>query len=505
MAGLFSNAVKLADLDDFIAPSNACIKPVAPLDDAAATGVRLEMDGHFDQIEAVLHRGAASSRVAAPSAKITLNDCLACSGCITSAEAVLVEQQSVDELLRALEAEPSRHVIVSISESSLTSLFAAGIPGSRRELGTALEKVLKRRFKRDAITVIDQQSARHVTLIAAAKEFVERYHAAKRDKESGNVPQSLPVLAGECPGWVCYAEKTASKPQKDSVASTATDILSHISNIRSPQQVLGALLKRRLIENATVYHVAVMPCFDKKLEASRSDYAVDELRDVDLVLSTAELHQFLGEELAKATSDDDVYRSSAAIESEPWLAELQSASWRSEASPDALGSNGYCEFVFRYAAKELFDATFDPSTPLEFETKRNSDWAEVSLTIDGKRLLRFAIAYGFRNIQNVVRKIRHNACPYHYIEVMACPGGCLNGAGQVRIERPELSSNRALLAEMRKLHSQSRTAILPNSDPVAMKIVNEVICGDADRRELLAATYHAVAPIDESTSLAIKW
>jgi hypothetical protein len=111
------------------------------------------------------------------------------------------------------------------------------------------------------------------------------------------------------------------------------------------------------------------------------------------------------------------------------------------------GSGGYLDYVFRSAAKELFDIDTNDE-PLEFKmTKyedlicciykrifflRNQDFRETILTSNGQIHLRFAFAYGFRNIQNIVQKLKRNKCEYDFVEIMACPSGCINGGGQIR-------------------------------------------------------------------------
>ena len=86
------------------------------------------------------------------------------------------------------------------------------------------------------------------------------------------------------------------------------------------------------------------------------------------------------------------------------------------------GSGGYLEYVLVRAAKELFNHDLKPDQ-IVYKTLRNSDYKEVNLEIDGETKLRFCLAYGFRNIQNIVQKIKKNSCPYDYIEIMACPSG----------------------------------------------------------------------------------
>ncbi|KAK9213902.1 hypothetical protein WN944_005888 [Citrus x changshan-huyou] len=96
----------------------------------------------------------------------------------------------------------------------------------------------------------------------------------------------------------------------------------------------------------------------------------------------------------------------------------------------AGSSGGYAETVFRHAAKTLFGKVIEGR--LEFKTIRNSDFREVALEVEGKTLLKFALCYGFQNLQNIVRRVKMRKCDYHFVEIMACPSGCMNGGGQVK-------------------------------------------------------------------------
>lgn len=122
--------------------------------------------------------------------------------------------------------------------------------------------------------VVDMKIAEDFALIEAEKEFIRRYRAT----ESDGVKNQIPMLASSCPGWVCYAEKTHG-----------SYILPYISSTKSPQQIMGSLIKEWVGKNKSVYHVTVMPCYDKKLEAARQDFFNNETqsRDVDCVITAS--------------------------------------------------------------------------------------------------------------------------------------------------------------------------------------------------------------------------
>ncbi|KAK0548988.1 Cytosolic Fe-S cluster assembly factor nar1 [Tilletia horrida] len=314
----FSGALTLTDLNDFLGPSQACIKPVEhtlPQHDddpqqqqEASTQISIDSDGQYYEHHPATTTASTSSSSSRPrtkleTAQISLNDCLACSGCVTSAETVLITMQSHHEMKRAISSPEYTHalLVASISPQSLASLSARySIDNDHNyiPLHILLHRIthfLQSRF--GFHYVFDTTFPRQLALHEHALEFQERKH---RQQQQEDDQLALPMLASACPGWVCYAEKTHS------------ELLPLISTTKSPQQIAGVLAKHHLpsllpssssssvaeSSSAKVYHVTIMPCYDKKLEASRSDF-YDEItgtRDVDCVLTTGELDLLMQEE-----------------------------------------------------------------------------------------------------------------------------------------------------------------------------------------------------------------
>ncbi|VDI31298.1 Hypothetical predicted protein [Mytilus galloprovincialis] len=287
MASNFSGALQLSDLNDFITPSQECIKPVKIDRKPGKVGkIRIEDDGSY------LSVNDEGQETRLEKAKITLNDCLACSGCITSAESVLITQQSQEELYKVLkenlrlqetgQAEQQKLVVVSIAPQCRASL-AAKYKLSVQETAAKLTGFFK---KLGVHYVFDTTFSRNFSLLESCREFLQRY------KESETNKTALPMLSSACPGWICYAEKTHGHY-----------ILPYISTTKSPQQIMGSLVKdymatSRGVPANLIYHVTVMPCFDKKLEASRSDFYNDiySTRDVDCVITSIEVDTMLQQE-----------------------------------------------------------------------------------------------------------------------------------------------------------------------------------------------------------------
>ncbi|XP_017128540.1 probable cytosolic Fe-S cluster assembly factor GL21135 [Drosophila elegans] len=473
----FSGALQLTDIDDFITPSQECIKPV-PIDRTKSkTGAQITVEGES------CYEESESGKQKLQKVEITLQDCLACSGCITSAEGVLITQQSQEELLKVLrenakkkttgDYENVRTIVFTVAIQPLLSLahrYQISAEDAARHLAGYFRSL-------GADYVLCTKVADDLALLECRQEFLERY------RNNAN----LTMLSSSCPGWVCYAEKTHGN-----------FILPYLSTTRSPQQIMGVLVKQFLakklnIPGSRIYHVTVMPCYDKKLEASREDFLNEQnkSRDVDCVITSVEVEQMLTEDERTLSQHD-----------------LDNMDWPwSDVRPDSMVwahestlSGGYAEHIFKFVAHQLFNETL--SKELEFKQLRNRDFREIILEKDGKVVLKFAIANGFRNIQNLVQKLkRGKGANYHFVEVMACPSGCINGGAQVR---PITGQHvRELTLQLEELYKK-----LPRSQPenvVTKHIYRDFLDSFHTEKcyELLHTSYHAVEKL--STALNIKW
>ena len=256
----------------------------------------------------------------------------------------------------------------------------------------------------------------------------------------------------ECPGWVCYAEKTHGDL-----------VVPYMSTTRSAAGVMGGLVKnlvpQRLgVPPSGVYHCFISPCYDKKLEASREELRSSDFPDIDCVLATTELVQLIdmkGFDMSTAphAALDDLF--------EPECSTLCASRG---------SSGGYLDFVFRECAHRLKGERLPPG-PLPLKVVRNTDFQEISLYDgSGQPLLCFALAYGFRNIQNIIRRIKTHKMQYHFVEVMACPSGCLNGGGQIKA--PEAIDRKEFIAVLEGLyHHPQIVERHPMQNPSVAKVI----------------------------------
>ncbi|KAL6197824.1 hypothetical protein ACLB2K_027617 [Fragaria x ananassa] len=251
-----------------------------------------------------------------------------------------------------------------------------------------------------------------------------------------------------------------------------------------------------------VYHVTVMPCYDKKLEASRDDFVFEvdrtnsngngsvHISEVDSVLTTGEVLDLI--QLKGANF--------GGLEESPLNTMLTNFS-----DGHLYGvhgsSGGYAETILRYAAKVIFGREIEG--PVDFRTIKNSDFQEVTLEVEGKTVLKFALCYGFRNLQNVVRKIKIGKCDYHFLEIMACPSGCLNGGGQIK-PKPGQSAKQ-LIPLLQAAYADNVLVSDPFGNPIVRSLYNEWLekPGSDKAKQLMHTEYHPI--VKSITSQLHNW
>nr|KAF6416559.1 nuclear prelamin A recognition factor [Molossus molossus] len=314
------------------------------------------------------------------------------------------------------------------------------------------------------------------SILESQKEFVRRYHQHSEEEPT------LPMLTSACPGWVRYAERVLGHP-----------ITPHLCTAKSPQQIMGSLVKdyfarRQNLSPDKIFHVIVAPCYDKKLEALREDVptALHSSRGADCVLTSGEIVQIM--------EQSDLSVKDAAVDT--LFGDQKEEEVRCH---DGTSSDGYLAHIFRHAAKELFNEDVGAVT---YRTLRNKDFREVTLEKNGEVLLRFAAAYGFRNIQNVVLKLKKGKFPYHFVEVLACAGGCLSGRGQAHTEDGRV--DRALLRQMEGVCAA--TPAQPPETSAQVQGLYQEWLGGADSPTVQAALHTAYqGPGQPASSRDIKW
>lgn len=242
--------------------------------------------------------------------------------------------------------------------------------------------------------VFDVNYGADLTIIEEGYEFVERL----------NNNGKLPLITSCSPGWVNYVEQYHP------------DMIEHLSTCKSPQKMLGAIMKayyakQKNIDPSRLFVVMIMPCTAKKKEILRDDSAT-EYRDVDAVLTARELISLIKEKNIDFINLED--------------SEFDNP-FGSGASVIFGTSGGVMEAALR-TLSELLDKK--PLEKLEFNTVRGMEGIKEALyEINGKKI-KVAVASGLRNAKELLDKVKLKEVEYHFIEIMGCPGGCINGGGQ---------------------------------------------------------------------------
>lgn len=269
--------------------------------------------------------------------------------------------------------------------------------------GTNVEGQIVTALKRlGADVVLDTNFTADLVIMEEGTELLQRIAQGGR----------LPMFTSCCPGWVSFAEKNFP------------EILPHISSTRSPQQCFGTMAKTYLadrmgIDSARMRVISIMPCTAKKEEAGRPEFARNGIPDVDVVLTTREFARLLQREgIDLAALEPSAYDN-------PWMGEYSGAA-------AIFGtSGGVMEAALRTLCKVV---TGKELAAIEFEPVRGREQireAVVDLK-NGSPPLTVAVAHSLKAARQVAELVRQGQSPYHFIEVMTCPGGCMGGGGQPR-------------------------------------------------------------------------
>jgi iron-only hydrogenase group A len=340
--------------------------------------------------------------------------CVQCGQCAAICPVgAITERSSIPEVWKAIE-NPSLHVIVQTAPAirgALGECFG-NEPGTRvtGKMAAAL-----RRLGFDG--VFDTNFTADLTILEEGTELLTRLKKALVDKE----PVALPMFTSCSPGWINFAEFYF--PQ----------FLPNISTCKSPQQMFGAVAKTYYAQKIgkrpeEIVVVSVMPCTAKKFEAQRPEMTASGVRDVDYVLTTRELARMIKE----AGIDFN------ALPDEQMDAPLGLSSG---AADIFANTGGVMEAALR-TAYEIVTGRELPVDNLHVKAIAGLGGVkEAALTITGAKKewsflegveVRVAVSHGLGNTRRLLEHIKANGSPYHFVEVMTCPGGCIGGGGQPR-------------------------------------------------------------------------
>ena len=320
--------------------------------------------------------------------------CVSCGQCVVACPTgALTDNDSTADVWAAL-ADTSKHVIVTTAPTIRATLGECfGLP-----IGTNVEGKMVAALRRLGFEkVFDTNFGADLTIVEEAHEFVERV-------QNKGV---LPMITSCSPGWVKFAEYYYP------------DQLDHLSSCKSPQQMTGAVLKtyyakKMGIDPKDIINVSVMPCTAKKFEINRDDQNAAGVADVDIVITTRELARLIDRAgiLFNALPDEEF---DAPLGDDTGAAVIFGA------------TGGVMEAALRTANDWL---TGKDNKEVDFVEVRGMDGLkEATYNIAGMEV-KVAVASGIASANYVMDTIKSGNAPWHFVEIMCCPGGCINGGGQ---------------------------------------------------------------------------
>ncbi len=390
---------------------------------------------------------------------MSLNDvnCTFCGQCIQNCPTgALHEKETTKEVWNSLK-NPDKYVVVQTAPSVRAALGEEfGMEIGTNVTGKMVAALKKLGFDK----VFDTNTGADFTIMEEANEFVERV-------TKGGV---LPMITSCSPGWVRYIEMNYP------------ELLPHLSSCKSPHQMFGAVLKtyyaeKENIDPSKIYVVSVMPCISKKFESVRPEMEVNGLRDVDNVITTRELARMIKQ---------------ANIEFIDLLdEEFDNPMGEATGAAAIFGTTGgVMEAALRTAQDTLTGQSLDK---IDFTDVRGGEGIKrADVNIAGNELS-VRVASGLGNAQKILEEIKSGKADFQFVEIMACPGGCIMGGGQP-IKSSKIRQNidvRSLRANCLYSIDEKSTVRKSHENPVIKKIYAEYLekPGSHKAHELLHTHY----------------
>lgn len=380
--------------------------------------------------------------------------CTLCGQCATVCPtAAIVEKDDTRAVWKAL-GDPAKCVVVQTAPSVRVALGEAlGLPTASIVTGKMVAALRRLGFTK----VFDTDFGADLTIMEEGHELIQRI------TQGG----TLPMITSCSPGWVNFIEQNYP------------DLLEHLSTAKSPMQMFGTLVKTYYAEKsginpADIVSVAIMPCTAKKAEAARPEMNASGYQDVDFVLTTRELGRMIKEagidfeQLPSESFDDPLGESTGA-------AIIFGA------------TGGVMEAALRTVAEVL---TGKELSQLEYHEVRGLEGIKEAVIPIGDLTVKVAVVHSLAKARMVMEKIRNGEVDYHFIEIMACPGGCIGGGGQ-----PYPVSEKIRKQRMAAIYECDRDMSLRKSheNPSIQKVYREFLEKplSAKSHKLLHTHYHA--------------
>ena len=340
------------------------------------------------------NRGFATDIGCAFEEDLAESSCAACGQCINVCPTGALHEKSEIEEVRKAIADPEKIVIVGTAPAVRAALGEEfGNP-----IGTNVEGKMVTALKLLGFTnVFDVNFTADLTILEEANEFLER--ATKGEH--------LPLITSCSPGWIRFMEYYYP------------ELIPNVSSCKSPQQMFGAVVKtyyaqKMGIDPKNLYVVTIMPCVAKKFEKTRDGQSASGYPDIDAVLTTRELAKMI--------------KGSGIIFNELKDSEFDAPLGEYSGAGVIFGATGgVMEAALRTAVEKLTGETLEK---VDFVDVRGTQGIkEATYTVAGKEIS-VAVASGLANAKALCEQVKNGTCKYQFIEIMGCPGGCVNGGGQ---------------------------------------------------------------------------
>ena len=369
--------------------------------------------------------------------------CVGCGQCVAVCPTgAIVVKKNVDQVWKALDNADVKTTVQIAPAVRVALGKELNIPDGENAMGKIVAALHRMGFDE----VYDTTLGADLTVLEETAEFIERLEEGK----------NIPLITSCCPGWIQYCEKKHP------------ELLSNISTCRSPMQMMASILKEQNKKSSRdMFHVAIMPCTAKKFEADRDEFKSDGKPNVDVVITTQELILMIKE---SGIMFDEL---------EPESVDMPFGTV-SGAGVIFGVTGGVTEAVLRRVSDNKSRTAL---MQVEKAGQRGMDGIKEFTLPYGEKELKIAVVSGLGNAEKVIERMK-NGEHFDFIEVMACPGGCINGGGQPYADAARQAERGTGLYSADKLHSVRRS----EDNPILSAIYQDILKGKV--HELLHVHYN---------------